>query len=172
MDEQKKSLLKLAGLDPDFKRSIPDASQFSKEIQPIIIALSELTAQRRTEALQLYPHSLEEQQNNFDHGYLDLRIDFNKVNSIENLKGKFDKLIKKCWQQFLENHDHSTKKDTKDFKLIHLVGTLRNIHKKTWGQIIGHPDFPRKYQDPLRTAKQLNEDYKYLIQGGWKNYWK
>jgi hypothetical protein len=145
-------------------------------VPPLIVRSGHIVDRRNwylfNKALQLSNHSLKERQSNLEMGYLDLRIDFNKVNSIDNLKKQMEKMIDLQWKNFKQSHGHSTKKETKDLKLIHLVGQLREIDKQSWGQIINHSDFPRQ-KDPKRRARELYEAYQWLgVAGGWKIYGK
>jgi hypothetical protein len=125
----------------------------------------------QSEVVMLDGNSMEEISEKIESGIITLRLDFNKVNKIEDINNNIKRIINKLWQDFRKRHGHSRKYDTKDFKLIHLVGTLRKS-KKTAGEIIKHPLFPR-CKEPKRKLYSLLKDYENLgEQGGWKNYMK
>lgn len=65
MDEQTQALLKIAAQDPNYQESIPDLSRSYGELTSLVLAITQGNVGRRIKAVQRYPHSSEEEHNNF-----------------------------------------------------------------------------------------------------------
>jgi hypothetical protein len=184
MDEQIEYLFKLACLDPNF------TEEFAHLEEPLYIKnnrkkLAEIMGEDVIEQIEqmvedskilkvIYHNAIEYNMDyplkfleNYNNGILDLRLNFNEVNSPYEFKTRLIEIINSYWVRFKK--EHSTKKDTKDFKTIWEVGQLYEIEGKTFKEIAERPNCP--YSE--RSARNYHEDYKQLGRGGgWRNYRK
>jgi hypothetical protein len=209
MDEQIEYLFKLACLDPNFTEEFAHLEEplyvknNRKQLAEIMgedvieqieqmVEKSKIHGVVTNKAISYNVGDIPKYLDNYRNGILDIRLDFTQVNSIDKLKDELDIIIDSYWYGFKKEKDHKVKKDTKDFKLIYLVGTWKEVEKKSWLEITMHPEFPHipgkaviknrnrgegyseyKKDDPKRKARKLYADYIWMVRGGgWKYYRK
>lgn len=104
---------------------------------------------------------------NLNNGVINITINFNKINSIFDIKNEVKSIIDRSWKHYLKcnNNKHSTFK-MRDFQRIQKVGELRKQNLK-FKEIA-----EKVFDDHLDGEKRARQDfavYEGLIAGGWRN---
>jgi len=99
---------------------------------------------------------------------LSIEIDFNKVNSIDDLKKHIWEMISQYWQHYLNKYNHRVHKEQKDFEQILQVGAMKenNLDYKAIAETL-FADVSGPSGE--KRARRYYEEYLKLVNGGWRS---
>lgn len=98
-----------------------------------------------------------------------IEIDFNKVNSIDDLKKHLKQIISEYWLHYISKNKTTMHKEQKNYDLILKVGTMKESNLTNME--IGNKLFPGHAEggeSGEKTAARYYREYKKLVNGGWR----